>query len=110
MKTKFERLEKKARLMTCAELSAACIELADDLKNISADMFSMSKKSCGHGCWISTAFANSYYFGDVLSKLIVSACSGIKTFDEEKVFSSDDIEEHVADYIFDHIYNRVVYS
>ena len=110
MKTKFEILEKNAHLMTCAELSDACIELASDLKNVSSDMFSVRKAWCGHGCWVSTTFANSYYFGDVLSDIIVKACTGIKTFDEAKVFSHDDYGEFIADYIFDHIYNRVVYS
>lgn len=103
MKTKFELLLKKARLMTCTEISDASIELAHDLKNVSSDMFSVSKKKCGHGCWVSHAFANSYYFGDVLADLIVKACSGIKTFDEDKVFCHDDIWEHVSDYIYGHI-------
>ena len=94
--------------MTCNELSDACIELADDLKNVSFDMFSVSKKRCGYGCWVSSAFANSYYFGDVLSSLIVKACSGIKTFDEDKVFCHDDIWEHVSDCIYDYIYWSIV--
>ena len=109
MKTKFENLEKSAHLMACNDLSDACIELADDLKDISTDMFSMSKKLRGRGCWESTAFANSYYFGDTLSRLIVKACSGICTHDEEKEFSHDDIREHVADFIYDYIYHRIVY-
>ena len=96
--------------MTCNDLSDACLELADDLKDVSTDMFSMSKRWWGYGSWISTAYANSYYFGDVLSELIVKACTGIVTYDEEKVFSHDDIKELVADYIFDHIYLNVVYS
>lgn len=105
MKTKFETLQRNAHLMTCNELSDACIELANDLKHVSSDMFSMSKKWRGRGRWESSAFANSYYFGDTLSKLIVRGCSGVITFDEEKEFSHDDIWEHVSDSIFDHIYH-----
>lgn len=109
MKTKFETLTRTARLLTCNELSDACIELADDLKKVSPDMFSMSKMWCGRGCWVSSAFANSYYFGEVLSELIVRGCSGIITHDEEKHFSHDDVREHVADCIYDYIYLRLVY-
>ena len=104
MKTKFENLVKKASLLTGNELSDACIELADDLKNVSSDMFSISKKSQSRGAWVSTSFANSYYFGDVLSRLIIQACNGIRTFDEDKVFNHEDVKEHVADVIFDYIY------
>lgn len=110
MKTKFENLVKEASLMRCNALSDGCIEIADDLKDVSTDMFSMSKRWWSYGTWISTAYANSYYFGDVLSELIVKACTGIVTHDEEKEFCHDDIRELVADYIFDHIYNMVVYS
>ena len=104
MKTKFENLVKKAFLLTGNELSDACIELADDLKNVSSDMFSISKKSQSRGAWVSTSFANSYYFGDVLSRLIIQACNGIRTFDEDKVFDHEDVKEHVANVIFDYIY------
>ena len=109
MKTKFENLEKNAHLMTCNALSDACIELADKLKDISTDMFSLSKRWCGRGRWKSTAFANSYYFGDMLSKLIVKGCSGIITFDEEKDFNHDDIKETVSDAFFEYLYDRFVY-
>lgn len=104
MKTKFENLVKRNWMLTSNELSDACIELADELKNVSSDMFSIHKKYHSRGVWISYCFANSYYFGDVFAKLIANACYGIPTFDEDKVFNHEDVKEHVADVIFDYLY------
>lgn len=104
MKAKFENLVKKNPFLTSIELSDACIELADELKNVSSDMFSIRKKYHSRGTWVSSSFANSYYFGDVLAKLIVKACNGIRTFNEDKVFHHEDVKEHVADVIFDYLY------